>query len=250
MKTQKSIDIIIKLSNIRRGVEKILLSWEQLDPKLQNEEVKKYYKILEKRKLSLIFKRLFDIIVSFVLILCLLPVLAILYIIIKLDSPGNVIFVQNRVTRNNKIFKIYKFRSMVENAEKLGSSVAVVNDKRITRVGKFMRKLRLDEIPQLFNILKGDLSFVGTRPEIPKYVNLYTPEMYATLLLPAGVTSLASILYKNESELLNKSSNIDDTYINKILPEKMKYNLEYIKKVSFWYDIKMIIKTVVEVIKK
>lgn len=231
-------------------MEKILLSWEQLDPKLQNEEVKKYYKILEKRKLSLIFKRLFDIIVSFVLILCLLPVLAILYIIIKLDSPGNVIFVQNRVTRNNKIFKIYKFRSMVENAEKLGSSVAVVNDKRITRVGKFMRKLRLDEIPQLFNILKGDLSFVGTRPEIPKYVNLYTPEMYATLLLPAGVTSLASILYKNESELLNKSSNIDDTYINKILPEKMKYNLEYIKKVSFWYDIKMIIKTVVEVIKK
>lgn len=231
-------------------MEKILLSWEQLDPKLQNEEVKKYYKILKKRKLSLIFKRLFDIIVSFVLILCLLPVLAILYIIIKLDSPGNVIFVQNRVTRNNKIFKIYKFRSMVENAEKLGSSVAVVNDKRITRVGKFMRKLRLDEIPQLFNILKGDLSFVGTRPEIPKYVNSYTPEMYATLLLPAGVTSLASILYKNESELLNKSSNIDDTYINKILPEKMKYNLEYIKKVSFWYDIKMIMKTVVEVIKK
>ena len=250
MKTQKSIDIIIKLSNIRRGVEKILLSWEQLDPKLQNEEVKKYYKILEKRKLSLIFKRLFDITVSFLLILCLLPVLTILYIIIKLDSPGDVIFVQNRVTRNNKMFKIYKFRSMVENAEKLGSSIAVVNDKRITRVGKFMRKLRLDEIPQLFNILKGDLSFVGTRPEIPKYVNSYTTEMYATLLLPAGVTSLASILYKNESELLNKSSNIDDTYINKILPGKMKYNLEYIKKVSFWYDIKMIIKTAVEVIKK
>jgi len=226
------------------------LSWEELDVKLQNEQVRKYYKILEKRKLNLIFKRIFDIIVSLILILCLSPVLLILCIIIKLDSPGKIIFVQNRVTKNNKIFKIYKFRTMVENAENLGSAVTTVNDKRITRSGKIIRKLRLDETPQLFNILKGDLSFVGTRPEIPKYVKYYTPEMFATLLLPAGVTSLTSILYKNESELIKKTSDIDKTYVDEILPEKMKYNLEYIQKMNFWYDIKIMIKTVFEVFKK
>lgn len=184
------------------------------------------------------------------LIICLAPVFLILYVIIKLDSPGEVIFKQDRITKNNQLFKIFKFRTMIKNAEKLGSGVTLDEDSRITRIGKYLRKLRLDEIPQLFNILKGDLSFVGTRPEIPKYVNFYTPEMYATLLLPAGVTSNTSILYKNESELLKKSDNIDKIYINKILPEKMEYNLEYIKKISFWYDIKIMIKTVLAVIKK
>lgn len=221
-----------------------------MDEKLKNNQVKKYYEILQNKKHILIFKRLFDIIVSSMLIICLTPVFLILYVIIKLDSPGEVIFKQDRITKNNQLFKIFKFRTMIKNAEKLGSGVTLDEDSRITRIGKYLRKLRLDEIPQLFNILKGDLSFVGTRPEIPKYVNFYTPEMYATLLLPAGVTSNTSILYKNESELLKKSDNIDKIYINKILPEKMEYNLEYIKKISFWYDIKIMIKTVLAVIKK
>ncbi len=221
-----------------------------MDEKLKNNQVKKYYEILQNKKNILIFKRLFDIIISSVLIICLAPVFLILYIIIKLDSPGEVIFKQDRVTKNNKLFKIFKFRTMVKDAEKLGAGITLDEDSRITRVGKCLRKLRLDEIPQLFNILKGDLSFVGTRPEVPKYVEFYTPEMYATLLLPAGVTSNTSILYKNESELLKKSDNIDKIYTNKILPEKMKYNLEYIKKVNFWYDIKIMIKTVLIVVKK
>lgn len=221
-----------------------------MDEKLKNNQVKKYYEILQNKKHILILKRIFDIIVSSILIICLAPVFLILYVIIKLDSPGEVIFKQDRITKNNQLFKIFKFRTMIKNAEKLGSGVTLDEDSRITRIGKYLRKLRLDEIPQLFNILKGDLSFVGTRPEIPKYVNFYTPEMYATLLLPAGVTSNTSILYKNESELLKKSDNIDKIYINKILPEKMEYNLEYIKKISFWYDIKIMIKTVLAVIKK
>ena len=139
---------------------------------------------------------------------------------------------------------------MVENAESLGSQVTTGEDPRITKCGRWLRKFRIDEIPQLFNILKGELSFVGVRPEVPKYVNKYTPEMFATLLLPAGVTSMTSIMYKDESKLLEGAENPDKTYVEEILPEKMKYNLEYIKNFNFWYDIKVMVKTVFAVIKK
>ena len=217
---------------------------------MQNDLVKPYYEIVKKRKSALFFKRLFDIAVSLILIFFLLPVFLIVGLLIKFDSPGAVIFAQQRVTKYGKVFKIFKFRTMVLNAEKLGSKVTKNEDPRITRVGKWLRKFRIDEFPQVFNILIGDLSFVGVRPEVMQYVKQYTPEMFATLLLPAGVTSLTSIIYKDEAKLLENTENPDDTYINEILPEKMKYNLEYIKNFGFWYDIKIMVKTVNAVIKK
>ena len=217
---------------------------------MKNEEVKKYYEIVKKRKVALIFKRIFDIVMSVFLIVLFSPLLLATFIVIKLDSPGKALFLQDRVTQNGKIFKVFKFRTMVENAESLGSQVTTGEDPRITKCGRWLRKFRIDEIPQLFNILKGELSFVGVRPEVPKYVEKYTPEMFATLLLPAGVTSMTSIMYKDESKLLEGAENPDKTYVEEILPEKMKYNLEYIKNFNFWYDIKVMVKTVFAVIKK
>lgn len=217
---------------------------------MKNEEVKKYYEIVRKRKAALIFKRIFDIVMSVFLIVLFSPLLLATFIVIKLDSPGKALFLQDRVTQNGKIFKVFKFRTMVENAESLGSQVTTGEDPRITKCGRWLRKFRIDEVPQLFNILKGELSFVGVRPEVPKYVKKYTPEMFATLLLPAGVTSMTSIMYKDESKLLEGAENPDKTYVEEILPEKMKYNLEYIKNFNFWYDIKVMVKTVFAVIKK
>lgn len=217
---------------------------------MKNEEVKKYYEIVKKRKAALIFKRIFDIVMSVFLIVLFSPLLLATFIVIKLDSPGKALFLQDRVTQNGKIFKVFKFRTMVENAESLGSQVTTGEDPRITKCGRWLRKFRIDEIPQLFNILKGELSFVGVRPEVPKYVEKYTPEMFATLLLPAGVTSMTSIMYKDESKLLEGAENPDKIYVEEILPEKMKYNLEYIKNFNFWYDIKVMVKTVFAVIKK
>ncbi|MGY6772575.1 sugar transferase [Gallibacterium sp. ZY190522] len=174
-----------------------------------------------------------------------------LYIAYKIhkDSPGGVFFKQTRVTQYGREFKIYKFRTMVANAEALGSQVTTDNDKRITAMGEKLRKTRLDEIPQLINILKGEMSFVGTRPEVPKYVDAYTDEMMATLLLPAGVTSEASIEYKDEDRLLSNAENADKEYIEKVLPEKMKWNLESIRNYSFSRDLVTMIKTVLAVIK-
>lgn len=217
---------------------------------MKNEQVMKYHKLLRHKKTEIFLKRCFDLIISLILAVLMLPFMAIIYFIIKFDSPGKAIFKQKRVTLYGKIFYVYKFRTMVKNAEELGAQVTTGEDARITKSGKWLRKFRIDEFPQIFNIIKGDLSFVGTRPEVPKYVKHYTPEMMATLLLPAGVTSPASILYKDEAELLKNSSNPDETYINKILPQKMKYNLEYIKKFGLIYDIKIMIKTVFAVIKR
>lgn len=227
----------------------ILKDWEQLPEELQLAEVKPYYEILKKKKLSLILKRIFDIVVSLIMLIILLPVFILLGIAIKIDSKGPVFFRQERITQYGKTFKIFKFRTMVNNAEKLGTQVTVGNDARITKVGKFIRDCRLDEIAQLLNILTGDMTFVGTRPEVRKYVNHYTKEMMATLLLPAGVTSLASIYYKDEAKLLDKSNNPDKTYIEEVLPGKMKYNLQSIKDFNFFEDIKTMLKTVVAVIK-
>ena len=198
-------------------------------------------------------KRIFDIIFSLILLVLLSPFFLILAIAIKIDSKGNVFFRQERITIYGKKFKIFKFRTMVQDADKKGSLVTQKKDTRITKVGNLIRKSRLDEIPQLINVLLGDMTFVGTRPEVEKYVNEYTNEMLATLLMPAGITSIASIEYKDEDEIISNATetgkSIDEVYINEILPEKMKYNLEYIKKFSVLEDIKICVKTVVGVIK-
>lgn len=226
----------------------MLEKWENLPDCMKNDEVKKYYMRLKEKENSLFIKRLFDIWMSVFLLILLAPVLIVTAVMIKLDSSGPVIFRQTRVTAYNRDFTIYKFRSMVDNAAGLGSSVTVSGDSRITRMGHFMRKYRIDELPQLINVLKGDMSFVGTRPEVRKYVDAYTPEMMATLLMPAGITSNASIMYRDEDELLSDSGNADKTYIDIILPEKMEYNLRSIKRFSLLSDVITMIRTVLAVI--
>ena len=231
----------------------ILGKYEDLPENMKNDSVKKYYDILAKKKFSLAIKRIFDIIFSLLLLILLLPVLVLLAIAIKIDSQGPVFYRQERITKNGKSFRIFKFRTMVQNADKIGSLVTVGNDSRITRIGKVIRKIRFDELPQLINILKGEMSFVGTRPEVKKYVEKYTDEMMATLLMPAGVTSYASIMYKDEDEVISNlqksGKTVDEIYIKDVLPEKMKYNLEYIRKFSFGYDIRLCFKTVIGVLK-
>lgn len=223
--------------------------WEELPVDMQVEAVRKYYEILSKKKGSLILKRIFDIIAAGIFLIILSPVLLILAAWIKLDSKGPVFFRQVRVTRYGKPFRIFKFRTMVNNADKIGTQVTTKGDARVTRAGKVLRGCRLDELPQLLNILTGDMTFVGTRPEVEKYVAHYTDEMKATLLLPAGVTSLASIEYKDEDRLLESADNADAVYVERILPEKMKYNLEAIEHFSFLQDLKTMIATVIAVVK-
>lgn len=227
-----------------------MISWEKLPPQMQTEAVKPYYEILQKKQIGLIFKRLFDIVVSLIMLLILSPVFLVLAIAIKLDSKGPVFYRQVRVTQYGKEFRIFKFRTMVNNADKIGSQVTVGGDNRITRVGKVIRECRLDEIGQLLNILGGSMTFVGTRPEVPKYVEKYTPEMWATLLLPAGVTSEASIRYKDEATLLDAAEDVDATYIQDVLPGKMKYNLRSIQEYSFFKDIVTMFQTVFAVVEK
>lgn len=223
--------------------------WNELPEFMKNEEVKGYYHILQKKKVSLILKRIFDIIMSIIMILLLSPVLIGVSIWIKLDSKGPVFYRQARITQYGREFRIFKFRTMVTGADKIGTLVTTKNDSRITRVGEKIRKCRLDEIPQLFNIFLGDMSFVGTRPEVKKYVDAYTDEMMATLLLPAGVTSLASIQYRDEDEILakyvNEEHSVDEVYVEKILPDKMRYNLKYLKSFSIVEDIVLCVKTVI-----
>ena len=223
--------------------------WNDLPKEMQVEQVKKYYEILQCHKGSLLAKRIFDIIVASLLVVILSPILLLLSILIKIDSPGPVMFRQVRVTTYGKPFRIFKFRTMVNNADKIGTQVTTKGDSRVTRMGKMLRGCRLDELPQLFNVLKGEMSFVGTRPEVEKYVAHYTDEMKATLLLPAGITSRASIEYKDEEKLLESAENADEVYIHQVLPEKMKYNLEAIEKFSFWDDIKTMFATVIAVVK-
>lgn len=226
-----------------------IVRWEKLPSGMQTDEVRKYYDILLKRRGSLIVKRIFDLFCSIVLLLLLSPVFIILAVAIKIDSRGPVFYRQERVTQYGKVFRIHKFRTMVVNADK-GSQVTVNNDDRITRVGRFIRNCRLDEIAQLLDVITGDLTLVGVRPEALRYVKEYTPEMKATLLLPAGVTSLASIYYKDEAKLLDGVDDADKVYIEKILPEKMYYNLKGIESFSFWGDIKIMFMTVFAVLGK
>lgn len=228
----------------------MLKKWESLPEEFKNDAVKEYYDILSKKKVGMFFKRVFDIVVSFTMLLILSPIFLVLAILIKLDSKGPIFYRQERCTKYGKVFRIFKFRTMVNNADKIGAHVTVDNDQRITRVGKFIRKCRLDEICQLIDVLRGTMTFVGTRPEALKYVKEYTPEMMATLLLPAGVTSLASIYYKDEAEILSGVEDADSVYVEKILPEKMKYNLRAIKEFGFWRDIKIMFMTVFAVLGK
>ena len=226
----------------------ILRQWEKLPEALKNESTRHYYEILSRKKFDILLKRLFDFIVAGILLVLLLPFFVVIAILVKFTSKGPILYKQERVTTYGKTFKIFKFRTMIENADKIGSLVTLDNDKRITKVGRFLRRVRLDELPQLFNILLGQMSFVGTRPEVQKYVDCYSEEMLATLLMPAGVTSLASISFKDEDKYLDSNESVENVYINKILPDKMKYNLEYIENFNIFYDMNLMIKTVLAVL--
>lgn len=223
-------------------------SFEKLPAAFQCGEVRPYYEVLSKKTASRVVKRVFDILVALVMLVLLLIPILVIAVIVKATSPGHVFFLQERVTTYGRHFKIIKFRTMVENAEALGTQVTTDSDSRVTGIGRFLRKYRLDELPQVFNVLAGSMSFVGTRPEVPRYVEQYQNEYYATLLLPAGITSLASIMYKDEEKLLSSAEDADKVYIEQVLPEKMKYNLEYTKNFGFFSDIKLMFKTVKEVI--
>lgn len=224
-----------------------------IDKRFETEIVKKYKKEIEKKKVSLFLKLLFDKVLALILLIPLSPIILLIAIWIKLDSEGPVFYRQERITTYGRTFRIFKFRTMVKDADKLGAAVTEHNDPRISRVGKKLRKVRLDELPQLINVLIGDMSFVGVRPEVAKYVNRYTDEMNATLLLPAGITSPASIEYKDEDEVIEKYKNsgrsIDDIYVEEILPDKMKYNLEYIRDFNIINDFKIMINTAIAVLK-
>lgn len=224
-----------------------LKEWEELPLFMRTEDVRPYYDRLKKKKGELLLKRLFDIGASAILCVALLPVLAALSMLVAADSRGGVFYRQERVTQYGRRFRIFKFRTMTAGADRTGPQVTVGEDRRITRSGRFLRKYRLDELPQLFNILKGDMTFVGTRPEVPRYVKEYTPEMAATLLLPAGVTSVASVYYKDEAQLLAGSGDPDRAYVERVLPGKMRYNLKSLETFGLWEDVKVMALTVREV---
>lgn len=227
-----------------------LKDWNNLPEDMKCQEVRYYYDILQKKRFQIYIKRIFDVCAAAVLLALTWPLFLLIAAAIVLDSPGGVFYRQVRVTTYGHKFRIHKFRTMVSNADKSGAVLTIGNDSRITKVGAWLRKYRLDELPQLIDILNGTMSFVGTRPEVPKYVNRYTNEMKATLLLPAGITSEASILYKDEAELLKDVEDIDKVYTEVILPEKMKYNLMTIEKFSFLQDIRTMFRTVAAVIRK
>lgn len=226
----------------------MLRKWEKLPEFMKNDEVKSYYEILNKKRIGLLLKRIID----FVGGICLLIILAIpmtfIAIWIKIDTEGPIFYRQERVTTYGKRFRIHKFRTMVNNADKIGAAVTVDNDMRVTKVGKKLRGCRLDELPQVFDLIAGNMSFVGTRPEVAKYVEKYNQEYMATLLLPAGITSEASIRYKDEARLLNDVENVDQVYLEKVLPEKMKYNLDSIRTFSVWRDVLTMIRTILAVL--
>lgn len=231
----------------------MLKKWEELPENMKNDAVRPYYDILQGKKKALAGKRLMDVLFSLILTVLLSPVMFGIAYAIRAEDKGPVFYRQERITAYGKKFRIFKFRTMVVDADKKGALITGKNDDRITRVGRRLRKSRLDELPQLFNILLGDMSFVGTRPEVGKYVNSYTESMMATLLLPAGVTSEASIAFKEEDELMEcytgKGETADEAYVNHILPKKMRYNLSYLEKAGVFGDLIIMIKTVLEVIK-
>ena len=228
----------------------MLKKWETLPDFMKNDAVREYYDLLQKKKVSMFLKRAMDLVGGVILLIILAIPMAIIAVMIKLDSEGPVFYRQERVTTYGKHFRIHKFRTMVSNADKIGSAVTVGNDSRITKVGAKLRGCRLDELPQVFDLISGNMSFVGTRPEAVKYVEKYKPEYMATLLLPAGITSEASIRYKDEAELLDGAEDVDKVYIEEVLPGKMSYNLESIKRFSFVGEIVTMFRTVFAVLGK
>ncbi len=228
----------------------ILKKWNELPDFMRCDEVRPYYKILHKKRFQLALKRMFDLLMASVMIVFFAIPMVVVAIMIKVDSNGAVFFRQERVTTYGKVFRIHKFRTMVTDAENLGSSVTVKGDARITKIGKILRKYRIDEIPQLIDVLMGTMSYVGTRPEMPKYVKQYSKEMYATLLMPAGITSEASIRYKDESRLLDGADDIDEVYVRQVLPQKMKWNLESVRRFKFLREILTMFRTVVAILGK
>ena len=228
----------------------MLKDWGELPDYMRVPEVRPYYDILKKNRISLFLKRVFDFVTAIFLFLVLAIPMAMIAIWIKLDSAGPVFYRQERVTTYGKHFRIHKFRTMVNNADKIGTAVTVSGDARITKVGQKLRGLRLDELPQVFDVLAGTMSFVGTRPEAVKYVEQYQPEYYATLLLPAGITSEAAIRYKDEAKMLDAADDVDKVYVKQVLPEKMKWNLETINHFSVLRDIATMFRTVFAVLGK
>lgn len=228
----------------------MLRKWEELPDFMRTDEVRPYYDILKKKKTDLILKKVMDFVGGIILLIILAIPMTVIAIWIKLDSEGPVFYRQERITTYGKHFKIHKFRTMVNNADKIGSVVTVGNDSRITKVGAKLRGCRLDELPQVLDLISGNMSFVGTRAEAVKYVKKYKPEYMATLLLPAGITSEACIRYKDEAKLLNAADDVDRVYVEKILPGKMKYNLESVKKFSFGREIMTMFRTVFAVLGK
>ena len=225
----------------------MLKKWEALPDDMRCPEVREYYEILQKKKCSLFFKRAFDLAAGLLVLVVTAIPMGVIAVLIRLDSPGPVFYRQERVTTGGKRFRIHKFRTMVTGADRLGAAVTVGGDSRITKVGAKLRALRLDELPQVLDVLSGDMSFVGTRPEVPKYVEQYLPEYFATLLLPAGITSEASIRYKDEARLLENARDVDQVYLHEVLPGKMKYNLESIRHFSFCGELATMVRTVLAV---
>ena len=228
----------------------MLPKWDDLPPFMKTPEVSPYWQILDRKRGQLILKSVFDVAAALVLLLILaLPMLAIAAWI-RLDSKGPVFYRQERVTKCGKHFRIHKFRTMVMDADRIGTAVTVGGDSRITGAGKKLRRFRLDELPQLFDVLQGNMSLVGTRPEAVEYVEKYRSEYNATLLLPAGITSEASIRYKDEDRLLSAADDVDRVYLEQVLPEKMKWNLESIRQFSLGRDVKTMFRTVLAVLGK
>ena len=228
----------------------MLKKWDDLPAFMRTPEVRPYWEILNRKRGQLILKRAFDLIVSLILLVILAIPMAIIALLIKKEDPGPALYRQERVTTNGKRFRIHKFRTMVVNADKIGTAVTVGADPRITKIGAKLRGHRLDELPQVFDVIRGDMSFVGTRPEAVKYVERYKPEYNATLLMPAGITSEASIRYKDEAKLLDAASDVDKVYVNEVLPAKMKWNLNSIELFSFFRDILTMFRTVFAVLGK
>lgn len=223
-----------------------LVPFEKLPAAFQNGDVKKYYDVLKKKRFSLVLKRVTDVIFSSLLILILVIPMAVIAAAVKITSKGSVFYRQERVTVYGKKFSIMKFRTMREGADEDGALVTSENDARVTSVGAVLRKYRLDELPQVFHVFTGTMSFVGTRPEVTKYVERYTDEMMATLLMPAGITSLASIKFKDEAEMIGGVTDpdeVDRIYIEEILPKKMTYNLQYLYRFGFRRDIYLMFST-------
>lgn len=228
----------------------MLRKWDDLPEFMRTPEVRPYWEILDKRRGQLVLKRIFDFIVAIILLIILAIPMAIIAVWIKADSKGPVFYRQERVTTYGKHFRIHKFRTMVSNADKIGTAVTVGNDSRITKVGSKLRHLRLDELPQVLDVITGDMSFVGTRPEAVKYVEQYKPEFNATLLMPAGITSEASIRYKDEDKLLNTADDVDRVYVEEVLPAKMVWNLESVRRFRFLREILTMFRTVFAVLGK